>query len=292
MNQQTAVPEIGKTLKTGSFNTNYHDLGEGDAVLLIHGSGPGVTAWANWRLTLPALSKRGRVIAPDMVGFGYTESPAGVRYDHATWVGQVIALLDQLAVRRVSLLGNSFGGAVALALAKAHPDRVNKILLMGPVGIAFPITAGLEKVWGYQPSAAAMKKLLEVFVHDQRMATDDLAEMRYRASIRADVQERFASLFPAPRQRWVEALAQTPDSLRQISHETLVVHGRDDKVIPIAASEKLVSLLPNAILTPFDRCGHWVQIEHAELFNKTAAAFLFGAAGSGNSSRQLADGVQ
>ena len=272
---QPEVPEIGKTARTGSFDTNYHDFGDGDAILLIHGSGPGVTAWANWRLTLPALAKSGRVIAPDMVGFGYTESPPDVRYNLSTWTRQAIDLIDYLGIPSVSVVGNSFGGAVALALAAAQPNRVNKILLMGPVGVSFPITAGLEKVWGYEPSPAAMKQLLEVFVYDQRMATDDLAEMRFRASVRADVQERFASLFPAPRQRWVDALAQPPDCLRQIRHETLIVHGRDDLVIPLSASEILAKLLPNATLVPFDRCGHWVQIENASRFNELAAAFFF-----------------
>lgn len=272
---QPTLPEIGKRLRTGSFETNVHDVGQGDAVLLIHGSGPGVTAWANWRLTLPALAAHGRVIAPDMVGFGYTESPAGITYDAKTWVQQLVDLLDALAIETVAVVGNSFGGAIALAFAEAHPRRVSKLVLMGPVGVAFPITPGLEKVWGYQPSVAAMRDLLRIFVHDQAMASEELAEMRYRASIRADVQERFASLFPAPRQRWVDALALSAERLRQIKHETLIVHGRDDQVIPFSASEQLAGLLPQARLHAFERCGHWVQIEHAQAFNAQLVQFLF-----------------
>lgn len=270
-----ASPEIGKRLRTGAFETNYHDLGKGRAVLLIHGSGPGVTAWANWRQTLPALAGYGRVIAPDMVGFGYTESPSGISYNVETWVTQLVNLLDALRIDTVSIVGNSFGGSIALAFAKAHSQRVNKLVLMGAVGASFPITPGLEKVWGYQPSKAAMKELLQVFVYDQAMATDDLTELRYRASVRSDVQQRFASLFPSPRQRWVDTLALGADSLRRIEPETLVVHGRDDQVIPFSASERLAALLPHARLVPFDRCGHWVQIEHAKAFNELAAGFLF-----------------
>ena len=66
----SANPEIAKSIQTGSFATNYHDQGKGHPVLLLHGSGPGVTAWANWRLVIPVLAERVRVIAPDMVGFG------------------------------------------------------------------------------------------------------------------------------------------------------------------------------------------------------------------------------
>lgn len=272
--QESTLPEIGGRLRTGAFETNYHDIGCGEPLLLVHGSGPGVTAWANWRLTMPALAAYGRVIAPDMVGFGYTESPANINYEPAVWVRQLVDLLDALRVNVVSVVGNSFGGAIALAFAKAHPNRVRKLVLMGAVGTSFPITPGLEKVWGYEPSAAAMKELLATFVYDQSMATDDLAEMRFRASVRADVQERFARLFPAPRQRWVDRLAIDDDSLRGISQEALVVHGVEDKVIPFAASERLASLLPNARLAVFDRCGHWVQIEHAVAFNALVADFL------------------
>lgn len=271
---QPALPEIAQQVRTGSFVTNVHDVGAGEAVLLIHGSGPGVTAWANWRLTLPALADKARVLAPDMVGFGYTESPAGIVYRPETWIRQISDILDAKEIDSVSVVGNSFGGAIALAFAKAHPNRVRRLVLMGAVGVSFPITPGLEKVWGYQPSPAAMKELLSIFVYGQSMATDDLAEIRYRASIRADVQERFASLFPAPRQRWVDALALDSDSLRGITHKTLVVHGVDDKVIPFATSERLASLLPNAQLVPFERCGHWVQIEHATAFNALVTDFL------------------
>ena len=78
----TPSPEIGRSVLAAGIATNVHDVGAGKPVLLIHGSGPGVTAWANWRLVLPELSKTCRAIAPDMVGFGYTERPAGMARGH------------------------------------------------------------------------------------------------------------------------------------------------------------------------------------------------------------------
>ncbi|MEQ9200560.1 MAG: alpha/beta fold hydrolase, partial [Rhodospirillales bacterium] len=126
----------------------------------------------------------------------------------------------------------------------------------------------------YEPSHDAMRHLLQVFVANKDMISDDLVEMRYRASVRAGVQERFSALFPAPRQRWIEALAQDPEVLRQIKHQVLLIHGYEDEVIPFAASERLVSLLPNAKLERIDRCGHWVQIEQAEQFNKILGEFM------------------
>src|SRR5690349_16740322 len=109
--------EIGKEVLAGKVWTNYHDLGQGPPVLLLHGSGPGVSAWANWRLTMPELAKRFRVIAPDIVGFGHTERPAGTRYSLDTWTTHALDLLDGMEIDKVSLVGNSFGGALALALA-------------------------------------------------------------------------------------------------------------------------------------------------------------------------------
>src|SRR5439155_26333703 len=113
----TGNPEIGRSIGAGGIRTNYHDTGTGAPVLLLHGSGPGVSAWANWRLVLPALAQHRRVIAPDMVGFGYTDRPAGVRYDMSTWVEQVLDLMDALGVQQADVVGKSFGGALALALA-------------------------------------------------------------------------------------------------------------------------------------------------------------------------------
>jgi len=269
-----ASPEIARRLQVGPCSINYHDVGQGDAVLLVHGSGPGVTAWANWRGVIPALAAQARVIAPDMLGFGYTECPADWRLGPATWVESLVALLDELDLDQVSVVGNSFGGAIALALARAHPQRVRRLVLMGSAGLSFPITRGLEKVWGYEPSLQAMRQLMEVFAHDHRLINDDLVRMRYEASIRADVQQRFARLFPAPRQRGVDALALSEQDVRALAHETLLIHGRDDQVIPLEVSERLLRLLPRAQLHVFGECGHWVQIEKTQAFVRLLVDFL------------------
>ncbi len=106
-------PEIALSVRTGSFNTNVHDLGSSKPgqppVLFIHGSGPGVSAWANWRLAMPVIAKDRRVIAPDMVGFGYTDRPAGMTYNMDTWVQQALDVMDAMGVEKADVVGNSFG---------------------------------------------------------------------------------------------------------------------------------------------------------------------------------------
>ena len=267
-------PEIAKQIQAAGIQTNYHDVGSGESVLLIHGSGPGVSAWANWRLSLPALSTKFRVIAPDMAGFGFSERPTNYQYSMENWVTQAVGLLDALGLERASLVGNSFGGALALALAIHHPERVNKLVLMGSVGVPFKITEGLDRVWGYEPSLQAMKSLLDIFAYNRALVTDELAELRYQASIRPGFQESFSAMFPAPRQRWVDAMTSALADIRALPHHTLIIHGRDDQVIPLQNAYDLLDLIERSELHVFGQCGHWTQIEHATSFNQLVAEFL------------------
>ena len=267
-------PEIARSVQAAGITTNYHDVGDGFPALFIHGSGPGVSAWANWRLVMPALSERLRVIAPDMAGFGFSERPAGIRYDLDTWVAQAIGLLDALGLEQADVVGNSFGGALALAMAIRHPQRVRRLVLMGSVGVPFDITEGLDAVWGYTPSFENMRRIMDYFAWDRSLVNDELAELRYRASIRPGFQESFGAMFPAPRQRWVDALASREEHIRALPHETLIVHGRDDRVIPLLTSLKLVEWIDRSQLHVYGRCGHWTQIEHAARFAKLVGDFL------------------
>jgi len=267
-------PEIGKSIIANGIVTNYHDVGSGAPVMLIHGSGPGVSAWANWRLTIPALATQCRVIAPDMVGFGFSERPADIHYNLDTWVAQAIGLLDALEIDCADIVGNSFGGGLALALAICHPKRVRRLVLMGAAGVSFPITPGLDAVWGYQPSIANMRKLLDVFAFDRTLMTDELAELRYKASIQPGFQEAFSAMFPPPRQNGVDALASREEDIRALPHETLVVHGREDQVLPLSNSLTLAQWISRSQLHVYGRCGHWTQIEHAARFNQLVANFL------------------
>lgn len=268
------IPEVGHRIRLQDFEVNYHDTGNGPPVLMIHGSGPGVTAWANWRGAIPALAESHRVIAPDMLGFGYTSCEPGLKLDLKAWVGQVVALLDALNLSSVDIVGNSFGGAIALAVAHRFPQRVNRLVLMGAVGLSFPLTEGLDKVWGYQPSIEGMAELLRVFAHDHSIITEDLVRMRYAASVRDDVQTRFSQLFPAPRQARIEMLALEEEALRSIRQRTLILHGRNDQVIPLDVSERMARLIPDADLHVFARCGHWVQIERTADFVAALRRFL------------------
>jgi 2-hydroxymuconate-semialdehyde hydrolase len=270
----TNNPEIGKSILANGIQTNYHEHGQGEPVLLIHGSGPGVTGWANWRLTIPALAENFRVIAPDIVGFGYTDRPANVQYNMDTWVNHIFGFMDALGIEKAHIVGNSFGGGLALAMAIRAPQRVGRLVLMGSAGLPFPLTEGLDRVWGYTPSIDNMRGLLDLFAFDRNRVTDDLARMRYEASVRPGIQEAFAQMFPAPRQNGVNNLASDAAAIKALPHTTLIVHGREDKVIPLASSYELFSMIQKAQIHVFGQCGHWTQIEHAARFNKLISDFF------------------
>jgi len=266
-------PEIGSYVDAGGIKTNYLEAGSGPPVVLVHGSGPGVTAYANWRLTMPALAPHFRVLAPDMAGFGFSDKPGGVA-DMTLWINQLTGFMDALGVERASVVGNSFGGGIGIKLAVDHPGRVDRLVLMGAVGISFPITEGLDYVWGYQPSIENMRRTLDYFAYSRELVNDELAEVRYRAALAPGVQEAFSALFPAPRQRWVEAMATSEDQIRAIPHETLIIHGREDQVIPLDNAYRLLNLIERSELHVFGRCGHWSQIEWADDFNALLVRFL------------------
>ncbi len=269
-----ANPEIANNIKTGAFNTNYHDQGEGAPVFLIHGSGPGVSAWANWRLVIPEVAKDYRVIAPDMAGFGFTDRVDGFEYTMANWVQHAVDLMDALEIEKTHLVGNSFGGALSLALAIKHPERVNRIVLMGAAGVSFKLTEALEAGWGYEPSFEAMRQMMDYFAYDRNLVSDELAQLRYEASIQPGFQESFSQMFPAPRQQGIEALASDPEDIKKIQHHTLMIHGREDVVVPPITSETLFQWIPNSQLHMFGCCGHWTQIEHNARFNRLVRDFF------------------
>jgi len=260
-------PEIANSIQTGEFKTNYHDVGTGYPVVFLHGSGPGVTAWANWNKIFPLMQDKFRVIAPDMAGFGFTERVEDAVYSMNNWVQQTIDLFDALGIEKAHLVGNSFGGALALSMAIKYPERVNKLVLMGSMGVDFPITYGLDRVWGYTPSEANMEELLEIFTYDHSFATKELIRTRYESSMQPGFQESFSSMFPAPRQKGVHGMAGNENYIRNI-------HGREDRVIPLENSYKLLQMINNAQLHVFGKCGHWTQIEHTEEFANLLIGFF------------------
>lgn len=266
----------GRMVRAGEVETYLLEAGDGPAVLLLHGSGAGVSALANWRVAIPALARDFRVVAPDLRGFGRTTKTDDERCSLDMWVEHVVEVANALGVERFHLVGNSMGGGVALGVAARHPARVQKVVVMGSVGVRFDLPAGLDQVWGYEPGLENMRALVRLFSYEQRFAEDEaLVRTRHEASSDADAHRRYAALFPAPRQRWVDAMALGNEELRAITKPVLLIHGMDDRVMPWQhTSVPLANAIPDSRLLLFPRCGHWVQLERADEFHETVRRFL------------------
>jgi pimeloyl-ACP methyl ester carboxylesterase len=244
-------------------------------VLLLHGSGPGVTATANWRSVLPALSADRRVIAPDQLGFGGTATGEQRTYGRAAWTNHALALLDTLAIGAVDIIGNSMGGAIALSIAATRPDTVRRIVLMGSMGVPMALPDGLNAVWGYTPGVEQMRQVIRLFAYNRALITEGLVQMRYQASLDPPVRDSWAAMFPEPRQRWVDDLALSGAELAGIRIPVLMVHGRDDRVVPWrVSSAQLLDLLPDSRLHVLSGCGHWTMIEKTAEFLAAIQPFL------------------
>jgi pimeloyl-ACP methyl ester carboxylesterase len=262
------------TIDAGGIQTSYLEAGSGDPVIMLHGSGPGVSALANWQHNIGALSQRFRVLAPDIVGFGATKRPDGIVYSLRTWTDHIWAFLDAHGIEKTAIVGNSLGGRIALQMATDEPDRITKMVLMGAPGVGMTLTEGLAALRAYQPSHDAMRDLLRnYFAVDPTMITDDLVAIRYAASIADGAYEAYRAMFFDPRHAGSE-LGISEDEARVIATPALLVHGREDKVVPMQVSVTMLGLLPNADLHVFSACGHWTQIERAEEFSTLVSDYL------------------
>jgi len=263
---------VGRSVRAFELQTNYLDAGSehaggGESIILLHGSGPGVSAWTNWRRVLPALADRWRVYAPDMAGFGHTERRDDVVYDIKFWVKHLLGFMDALGVERAHLIGNSFGGSLALAAALRFPERFGRLVLMGTPCGKFAMTPGLKAGWNYEPSLEQMRAVMALFPYDPAIISDDLVRERYETSLIPGAQEGLRKLLVKPNDAGETPLSGMPeDAVAKLVHPTLILQGREDRVIPVELGLRLAQNIPNAEFHLFGHCGHWVQAERFEAF--------------------------
>ncbi|BBY65847.1 alpha/beta fold hydrolase [Mycolicibacterium helvum] len=258
--------------------------GDEPAVVMLHGGGPGASGVSNYSRNIDALARSYRVIVPDMPGYGRSAKYV----DHSDPFGYLAdtirGLLDEMDIPTAHLIGNSYGGAAALRLALDTPQRVGKLVLMGPGGIGttrgLP-TAGLKSLLSYYggdgPSRAKLAEFIRTYlVYEGATVPDELIDLRYQASLDPEVVADPPLRRPGGlRTLWRMDLTRDR-RLKQLHNPTLVLWGRDDKVNRPSGGPLLLNLMPNAELIMTSRTGHWMQWERAELFNQLVADFLAG----------------
>lgn len=275
------IEVLGEDLHAGEHRLRVYTCGEPSkpAVLFIHGSGPGVSAPSNWAHLMPAFADEYFCIAPDVLGFGDSAHPdpmpAGMVEYTDLRARSLIALLDTLGVNQAHFVGNSMGGMITLRVAQIAPARIGKMILMGSGGAPIPPSEDLMKLITFyaDPSPAAMADLLVRFVDDTSLFAGDLeaiAESRVALAARPDIRRSHLATFNPEH----GPVKYTEEELAAIRHETLVLHGREDRMLPVRAGYYLAEHLPNAQLHVLPHAGHWIQIEQAPRFVAQAKLFL------------------
>ena len=235
---------------------------------------------SNYSRNIDALAPHFRVIVPDMPGYGRSDKHIDHSDPYGYLADTIRGLLDALDIDTAHLIGNSYGGAAALRLALDTPRRVDKLVLMGPVGVgttrAVP-TAGIRSLLSYYGGEGPSRDKLAAFirtylVYDGALVPDDLIELRYQASIDPEVVANPPARMPsgptALRTLWRTDF--TRDSrLKTLQTPTLVLWGRDDKVNRPAGGPMLLNAMPNAELVMTSHTGHWMQWERAEPVQRT-----------------------
>jgi 2-hydroxy-6-oxonona-2,4-dienedioate hydrolase len=269
-----------RDVKLSKFRVHFVEAGAGPVVVLLHGSGPGATGSTNFSPNIGPLAERFRVIAVDMPGWGESDPQTNeTGRDH---VAVLVELLDELGIEKATLVGNSLGGMTSVATAVKHPDRVSRLITMGvpaPTTLLFSAGNGPSEGMGVlmqayrDPTPENMKRLVQVMVYDRSFATDELAAARSKA----------ANGHPEHLASWNEQFTGPPQlppyfalggAVRTIKAPTLLIHGRDDRVVHYENTLHLLAQIPDSRAMLLNRCGHWAQIEHADEFNRLVSAFV------------------
>ncbi|MEU6579586.1 alpha/beta hydrolase [Nocardia sp. NPDC046763] len=277
---RTALTE--RTVSVGGKDIYFAETGQGPAVVLLHGGGPGASGVSNYSRNIDALAAHFRVIVPDLPGYGRSSKGVDQSDPFGYLADNIRGLLDRLDLDHAHLVGNSYGGACALRLALDTPDRVGKMILMGPGGIGLtraPLTAGLRSLMSYYTGTGPSRDKLEAFIRDYLVfdGTEIPAEViddRYRSSIDPAVLADPPLRRPSGlRALW--GMDFTRDRrLRTLQTPTLVIWGANDKVNRPSGGHMLAKTMPHCDLLLTANTGHWVQWERADFFNTVTTAFL------------------
>jgi 4,5:9,10-diseco-3-hydroxy-5,9,17-trioxoandrosta-1(10),2-diene-4-oate hydrolase len=257
----------------GSLLVHYHEHGQGTPLVFLHGSGPGASGFSNFSGNFPFFAERGfRTLLPDTLGFGHSSKPADVDYHLDFLVGALERFLDVAGVSSCAVVGNSHGGAMAIALAVKRPELVKKLVLMAPGGLEERdrylemkgIRTMVKAVLSPEGiTRESLRKLLALQLYDPALLTDELVDQRFEI---AELQpKRVLSSLVVPH--------LTPE-LSKIECPVFGLWGTGDQFCPVSGAMRIAEGCTDARVLVLSRCGHWVMVEHAALFNRLCLDFL------------------
>lgn len=273
----------GHLITTGTIKTHYIEVGEGDPLILVHGGGAGADGWSNWQACLPYFSAHRRTLVLDMVGFGNSDKPdpTEFRYDQAARNRQLIDFIDALGLERVSLIGNSMGGATALGVAIERPDVVENLVLMGSAGFSDEVSPQLTAILDYDFTRDGMRKVVAALTNPAFEPSEEQVDYRYKLSVDPAARESYQATMRLVRQ---VGMAYPTEQIASVKTWTLVVNGKNDLVEPVTFAYGFLELLENSTGYIIPHCGHWAMIEHPELFARITTDFLDHSSGASTAS--------
>ena len=273
-----AVPEGAYAMLPEGIRFHYQDAGEATkgTVLFLHGSGPGASGYSNFKGNYPYLNERGyRTLVPDLFGYGYSDKPEDGSYGLGDLARQMRDLLDAIGVEKVSVVGNSMGGAIAIRFALDYPERLEKLVLMAPGGIeAREVYMQMEGIktmianLGKPASHESMRETFRLQLFDESKITDEIIEERLQI-LKLQPKGLLARLKVNDQQ----------DRLSEIQAPILCFWGVNDKFCPASGAMKIAERCRHSRTVLVSECGHWVMVEHAALFNDLTLRFLDGELG-------------
>jgi 2-hydroxy-6-oxo-6-(2'-aminophenyl)hexa-2,4-dienoate hydrolase len=257
------------------LRTHYLASGQtGVPIVLVHGGGAGADSIGNWTTVIATLSSHFRVFAPDMVGFGHTVKPRDASYAY-TQDGRDAHLegfLRALDVGPVVLVGNSMGGLTSLGVARRAPALLRALVLMGSAGIPIPPSDHLAAIVEYDFSEAGMARLVEALTGQHFVPPPGMIRYRHVLSIEDDTRYAYERITG-----WMKARGglQIEEALiRLVSAPTLVVAGKNDRVVPVSCAYKFLELIPQSRGYIMPNCGHWPMIEYPAEFASVLKQFI------------------
>jgi pimeloyl-ACP methyl ester carboxylesterase len=264
--RKEAPPKTDKFVTVYGARIHYVEAGSGAPLILIHGLADNVAVWDS---VMPALSARFRVIAFDQIGFGHSDKPL-LNYRISTFVDFLDGFMTELKIERASLVGNSLGGWVAAAFALAHPDRVERLVLSDAAGYA-----ALAKTM----DPRALRALRLASREDIRyLGPLTFHDKKFYENIEPAFQERVTAGDSYTVGQLLDAMIRGDDvldnSVQAINRPTLVLWGRDDKLVPLNFGERFHHDIANSRLTVIDNCGHMPQVECPGEFATAVLQFL------------------
>jgi pimeloyl-ACP methyl ester carboxylesterase len=268
-------------ISVNEYDVRISEKGSGPSVILLHGLG-GSLEW--WELNFHALSQKYRVIAFDFLGFGHSAKPK-IRFSLDVASDFMLSFLDVLALSRVSLIGNSMGGLIALHTASKIPERIDKLILVDNAGFGSRLSLVLRLASVYPIGEFALatrnhftaRMFLSHLFYDSRKLPARFVDCVLRIFDLPRTAEAFlevlrfgVNLKGLRDNIWVSIVEKAPS----LPHKTLIIWGAEDKITPLSQACTGKNLIKNSKLLVFEKCGHLPQMEWADNFNRSVVNFL------------------